>query len=71
MLRGTCRYIYHNVMTIRGGDKIIELFPHNCSFSYTKGFLYKVKFDSGVMYLNEYDFHRYFEIEMLAKDDVQ
>jgi len=69
MLKGTCKYIYHNVMHIRNDKIIVELFPKDCKFTYTQGFLYRVNFNGGTLYLDEYDFHKYFEIEMLAKDE--
>ena len=69
MIRGTCKYIYHNVLSIRNDKAIVELFPKNCKFSYTKGFLYRISFDGGTLYLDEKDFHRYFKIIALKKDD--
>jgi hypothetical protein len=56
-------------MHIRNDKIIVELFPKDCKFTYTKGFLYRVSFNGGTLYLDEYDFHKYFEIEMLAKDE--
>jgi hypothetical protein len=65
-MRGTCKYIYPNVLRIKN-NIMIELFLGTHNFTYY-GSLYNIEIPNGHIYMSEYDFHKYFSVESIVGD---